>query len=659
MWKKWAFYINSLFCAASLIVVLFLWYDYDKASSPIEPAAQNRVTEETRLVVQQIDAVLAKLLSVARLLADDLSTGKLPRSQIHSRLEEAMEKKTLYGIGVAYIPYANNPHQRRQSPYYLNRSKSLQTQDLLQQFTVPCSFPTTPNKISNCVVFVDYSLNDIKALMSTLDLGKTGYGFILSKQGVFISHPIPEYVKDRKTIFNIAALKDDKALNRLGKRAINGESGVIEYIDEVTGQSSWIFYQPIPATGWAMCTVVIKDDILANTNDFRQKPIWISLWFIVVFFSALLFRVDKGDSYRLWAVASLASVLLVVGIGFIWYLAQTASFREGAGSAIMVDKAGLHQFLSANAQKKPPIYVPTGIVIESIEFSGANHVILTGHIWQKYDESLHKGISRGFILPEVESPSIIEAYRHKENKTEVIGWSFEGTLHQPHDYSKYPLDRRKINLLIHHKDFDRNVILTPDLEAYKWVNPNARPGIKRDLVLSDWNIRRSFFNYRTLNSDSHLGTDNDVVGERNFPKLYFTVFMQRDFLSKRSFLEIPSLSVLILIVVGILLFAFLLLLGKVGTFANLLAPLGVLFIGLILAHIGLRKAVPASGILYIEYYYLVMYIAILAVVAGYFLFHANKNLFFIQYRDGLVAKLLFWPLILGSLLGITVWTFYS
>jgi hypothetical protein len=52
-----------------------------------------------------------------------------------------------------------------------------------------------------------------------------------------------------------------------------------------------------------------------------------------------------------------------------------------------------------------------------------------------------------------------------------------------------------------------------------------------------------------------------------------------------------------------------------------------------------------------------MYIAILAVVISYLLFHTKSELFFIQYRDGLVAKLLFWPLILGSMLGITVWMF--
>jgi len=103
-----------------------------------------------------------------------------------------------------------------------------------------------------------------------------------------------------------------------------------------------------------------------------------------------------------------------------------------------------------------------------------------------------------------------------------------------------------------------------------------------------------------------------------------------------------------------MLFAILLLLGRVGEFANIVAPLVALFIGVILAHIGLRKEIQVSGLFFIEYYYLVMYIAILLVAAIYFIFHSNKPFYFIQYRDGLVAKLLFLPLILVSLLGITI-----
>jgi hypothetical protein len=112
-----------------------------------------------------------------------------------------------------------------------------------------------------------------------------------------------------------------------------------------------------------------------------------------------------------------------------------------------------------------------------------------------------------------------------------------------------------------------------------------------------------------------------------------------------------------LIVVGGMVFAILLLLGKVRTFANVAAPLAALFLATLMAHIGLRIEMTIPDIFYVEYFYIVMYIAILAVVISYLLFHTKSELFFIQYRDGLVAKLLFWPLILGSMLGITVWMF--
>lgn len=664
MRQKRAFQILLLLCGVSLVVVWYLWDDYNHEWTEIEQAAENRARQESQFVIQQIEATLAELKSVANLLANEISTGQLPRQQIQERLKQVMEQTpSLFGVGVAYVPYVNNPQQRRQSPYYINRSDDSvpleEQQQLLQLYTVPCysGFSSTANKISNCVVFVDYSLNDLKALMATLDLGKTGYGFILSKQGVFINHPIPAFVKERKTIFNLATLKDDKALEKLGQRAVNHERGVIDYIDGFTGQASWIFYQPVAATGWAMCTVLIKEEFVGPLNDFRLKPVWLSLWGIVflVLFSALLFHADKGENYRLWQVVSFAAVLLFMELGWIWYSALSSSFYEKPGHTLMVDQAGLYKFLASNVKQKPlskepPIYVATGIFIESLELLSANQVFLKGHIWQKYHESLHRNVARGFILPELQSATIIEAHRHQDNQTQLIVWSFEGTLHLPFDYSKYPLDNQEINLLIHHKEFDRNVILIPDLPAYKQINPNTRPALKKELVLSGWNIRSSFFNYRIFTD--YFGNDRLLIPEKNFPNLYLTVFIQREVVN-------PFFgSVLPIIVVAGMLFALLLLLGKVEVFANVLTPLSVLLIGLILAHIGIRQTVPAFGIFYIEYYYVVMYLAIIGIIISYFLLHTNKNFLVVQYREGLIIKLLFWPVLLGSLLSITIWTFY-
>lgn len=644
MREKRAFKILLFFSGVSLLLVFILLYHYIQEKNQIEQAAQNRVKQATQNAVEQIDTVLSQVLFVANVLANDLGSGKLSRTQIIDQLEKTMEiMPHLFGIGVAYVPYINNLQQRRQSPYYVNRQGSLPSEEPepIQLFTVPCS---DTNKIPTCVVFVEYALTEIKSLMKTLRFGQTGYGFILSKRGEVISHPIDKYVKEHKTIFDIAELRGDTLLKRLGERAFNKESGMIDYKNDKTGQSAWLFYQPIPATGWVIGTLVMKSEMLGETTALPYQQIKIGFGFIVfmVCLLALLVRADEG--YSLWVVIFSASMLLFISLGLIcWEQLQSISFPKGDKGTIIVDQAGLHQFLSANRQQNVlyqalPNYIPTGVSIESIKFSDDNHAILSGHIWQKYHDETHKGIARGFSLPEAGFlMKITEDYRDKEAQTEVIGWFFEGPVRLQFDYSNYPLDTRKINLLIHHQEIDKNVYLIPDLGAYKWTKPSTLPGIKRHLVVPDWLMKSSFFRYQT-NDLSHF---------------YFTVVMQRELL--KAFL----ISLLPIIVVASMLFAILLFLGRVGEFANIVAPLVALFLGVILAHIGLRKEIPVSGLFFIEYYYLVMYIAILVVAAIYFFFHSKKQFCFIQYRDGLVAKLLFLPLILVSFLGITIWFFYT
>jgi hypothetical protein len=655
MWHKPAFKTLSLLYSAILLLVLFiLVYNYVQDNQV--QATQDEMMQKTRVAVQQIDEVLNQLSSTAHALADEIGSGQLQRSQIMERLKKTMDKTPqMFGIGVAYIPYQNDPQTRRHSPYYINRQDThqIEEQDLLQIFTVPCFYndPTFSHKMSKCVVFIDYSLQDIKALMNTLDFGKTGYGFILSKQGDFIAHPIEEYVKNRKTIFNLAEMRNDNALKRLGERATDNKSGIMEYREPMTGQTSWIFYQPIPTTGWVIATVMIKNEFLAQTiEESRHQQIWLCIWIIIclISFPTLLVRTEFG----LWLVVFLSAILLVIGIGFILYLAQTAPFKTEAESALIVDKARLNQFLSSNTKpthrENPPLFVPTGVSIETVAFSteGENNVILTGHIWQKYDDDVSLSISRGFVLPEAKSIKITEAYHRQQDQKEVIGWHFESTVPLQFDYSKYPLDRREIQLLIRHKDVDKNVILTPDLEGYQWLNPDSCPGIKHDLALPNWHLKSSFFNYRHHEHDTE---------KKHFPELYFTVFIQRELLNPFIRSMLPP------IVVGGMLFAILLILGKVKTVANVIAPLAALFLGTLLAHIDLRRGIDFTvlDIFYIEYFYIVMYIAILAVLITYFLFHTKSRLFFFQYRDGLVAKLLFWPLILEILLVVTVWMFYD
>jgi hypothetical protein len=75
-----------------------------------------------------------------------------------------------------------------------------------------------------------------------------------------------------------------------------------------------------------------------------------------------------------------------------------------------------------------------------------------------------------------------------------------------------------------------------------------------------------------------------------------------------------------------------------------------------LAHIQVRSQFASSGLVYIEYFYLVMYGAILLTALNAYIFSLGRDYGFnwIHYRDNLIPKLGFWPLLLGAMALITV-----
>ena len=655
MWKQHAFKILFFFCMVSFLAVCLLVFQYVHEKEKGIRAAKNSAQQATSQAAQQIDKELSELSSTVHTIANDISSGKLKRQHILNRLRKTLEATpNLFGIGVAFIPYVNNPNVRQLSPYYVNRAGRWQPeQELLQDlFTVPIIYFDTvkQSEVVTGVVFIDYLLSNIKNLMAPIELGQTGYGFILSEKGVFIAHPISDYVKNYQTIFNLAELYNDNALRRLAEKAIDGESGTIDHIDQVTGQAAWIFYQFIPSTHWSMGVVFFKD--VLETTSLQRKLIWICIAGVIflLLLVTLIFRADTGEPSSLWNTVSSATVLLAAGIGFLWYITQTAPFHKEAGSTIIVDRVGLQQFLSTyveqNSSEKSLFYVPTGVFIESIDFLGGNNVNFSGYIWQKYTNDTHKDLSHGFIFPEAKSTKITESYHIKENNTEIIGWHFQATIPHQFDYAKFPFDRRELNLRISHQDFDKHVILIPDLEAYGVTNPVARPGIKREVVLSGWLTLKSFFNYHRHNEDTNFGI-NDYEKHRNFSSLGFTILLKREFLA-------PFVSnVLPLFIAASILFALQMWLGKTTTFIR---SLNGMFFGILLAHIRIRGAVTTPEIVYLEIFYLVVYGSLLITTSSFFLYRYKVPIAY--YHGGLIPKLVFWPIIFVSMFIVTIVVFY-
>jgi hypothetical protein len=211
-----------------------------------------------------------------------------------------------------------------------------------------------------------------------------------------------------------------------------------------------------------------------------------------------------------------------------------------------------------------------------------------------------------------------------------------------------------------HPDSERNVYLTPDLEAYASTDPAALPGVDPDLVLENWNIEQAFFSYRTHRDGTDFGSPAYAMSELR-PELYYSIAVKRDLVTpfiSRTIVPIVILTQLFIVVM--------VLTSKHERLDDFgVRPGTVVFTGaafffaVVIGHNALRDEVKAPGLSYIESLYIVTYFVIIGVALNAVLLVAWPNLKLFRDYDNMWVRLLYWPVIWVTLLVVTVLTFYA
>jgi hypothetical protein len=307
---------------------------------------------------------------------------------------------------------------------------------------------------------------------------------------------------------------------------------------------------------------------------------------------------------------------------------------------------------------EPPVFIPTGLYIQSVEFKGPYDVAVSGYIWQRYADDLPQDLDKGFVMPEAQYVRSSEVYRAQQGNEELIGWSFQAMLREQFDYQRYPLGRNQIWIQLWHKDFERNVYLAPDLEAYASLAPATLPGVDPDLVLENWDIQQSFFSFRAHRYNANFGIKGYVADQMQ-PVLYYNISMKRYLLS-----AIVS-RMIVPIVILIQLFVIVIVIGRDSKRLELFGvrPGAVIFtcaaffFAVLVAQNSLRSELQATGIVYLESLYLLTYFVILAVAINSVLLVAQPNLRLFREYDNIWAEVFYWPAILLTMCVITFLTF--
>uniref|UniRef100_UPI004056AF5A PDC sensor domain-containing protein n=1 Tax=Candidatus Electronema sp. TaxID=2698783 RepID=UPI004056AF5A len=693
--SKWFYFlllINLIFGAALAKTLL----QYRQFISSEEQSEKERVVSLTQKAARDLGEIVERVENQAQELADTFSAQQnLSPEAIEKQLSGALDNNTdLLGSSVFYGPYAYSKDKYLFGPYLhikddggreivdvgslydytqedkksnffhlpFNENKAMWTvpfwgeasKSLLLTYSVPFYIDAKKESPSGVIV-LSISLDKIKEIVGSLDVGTNGLSALTTKEGNYIYYHIYEYVTKMRNLTDVAKEEDDKDRMFIAQQARELKGGILDHISVSTRKPAWLVWEPVPFSGWSLQVTFLKEDMIGDPNIIKRKKIIIlvSVILLSVALCALILQAAPADAHKKQGIFSaVSSLLLLSGIGFIWgiYLNNYKLVRNDIVEVTSYGKREKikqeYHVLCRDNNLERPRYLPTGIYIETIKFINQNEIELTGYVWQKYEKGEHDDLSRGIAFTRVSSSKITEVLKQQQGNQEVVRWSFSASIRQNIDYSRYPIDHGRISLKIVHKDLNHNVVLVPDFESYHRIVPILKPGVDKKAFVPGWIITGSRFELQKKDNDTNFGV-KETISKQNFPVLAFSVSIKRLFVNAFISNLVP------MIVVYVMLFAFISIKADVK---SLLSMCSGMFFAIVVAHVNARKDIAVYEIFYLEYFYIVTYLILIFLVSASIKFHHKDEIY--EKKLLSTARLLYWPVVSSSFFVITAILFY-
>ena len=263
-------------------------------------------------IVHQIESVLAPVEKMPTNIAVQLEDPSISKENILIMLRKTLlTNPEIFGSAIAFEPYAFDPATYYFAPYFARNGNSLAFSYLggdqyryffsdwyqipketrkpcwsepyfddgggnipMVTFSMPFFQDNGRHRHFVGVVTADISLLWLEKIVSSLQIYKTGYGFILSRNGTFVSHPEKRLIMN-ETIFSIAEARQDKTLRQIGREMIQGKSGFIRLPAGDTEKQGFLFFAPIKFSEWSLGIFFPEDELMADLNRLNRELLFL------------------------------------------------------------------------------------------------------------------------------------------------------------------------------------------------------------------------------------------------------------------------------------------------------------------------------------------------------------------------------------------------
>ncbi|MHB9098040.1 MAG: SpoIIE family protein phosphatase [Syntrophales bacterium] len=308
-------------------------YNYIYSRNRILQDVETNVESLTLAAVSRIETVLQAVQKDPSRLAYTLSRENLDQRKLLTRIDALLDNNPeIFGSAVAFEPYAFDRRSRTFAPYTFRDGTSLKRISLggkdyqyffwdwyqipkeldravwsepyfdegagniiMSTYSVPFSRKSGDTRVFTGVVTADISLDWLVDIVSRLSPYQSGYAFLISQSGVFVTHPDREVIM-RESIFSMAEAANDPELRATGRAMIHGEKGFVALRSHFSGQKAWMYYAPLPSVGWSIGVVFPEEALFAGLRDLNRVVLFIGtagfaiLFLIIVLISGTITR---------------------------------------------------------------------------------------------------------------------------------------------------------------------------------------------------------------------------------------------------------------------------------------------------------------------------------------------------------------------------------
>lgn len=301
--------------SSALVFLIILSYNYYASRRMIEKDVKENAKNLAFSTANRIETILRSVQKVTENMACFLENSSYNKKELLQFLKITVENNPeIYGSTIAFEHYSFDNNLPAFAPYFYKENGKIRLKNLqdvfkynyfisdwyqipkeldrpvwsepyfdegsgnimMATYSVPFHKNVKGKRQFMGVVTADVSLEWLREMILSIKILKTGYAFLISKNGTVITHYNKELIMN-ETIFSVAERRGDALLREIGRKMIRGESGFVPFRSIVRGRPCWMYYTPVPSSGWAIGVIYPKDELTEDIIHLNRTVIFLGI----------------------------------------------------------------------------------------------------------------------------------------------------------------------------------------------------------------------------------------------------------------------------------------------------------------------------------------------------------------------------------------------